>query len=385
MKEHPNLKIIRYLLIIAAGISLGLTWKGDHMGLILFLVILLISQLRMFGDWSDTCWEGLLYLQVLLTLPMNYYLDGQVFALMGLLAVDLALVEDPVRSGLGFTVLTLSGLAVLFPDRLSQWSLNLLFSAPLYLVFRLLREELAKKEAAQSLYDELRISQGKLKEAYDELAVYAQSVEEMTTLRERNRISREIHDSVGHDLSTILIQLGALDKLSQGDARINPMIQNLHEFSKQSLEHARQAVKNLKPVAGTDALGLIQNLLHQYERMTDHEVIFSVSRKKWPLSDDQAAVLFRVIQEFLSNSSKHAQSKKINVTIIFDEESLTLTLKDDGRGVSRIEKGFGLKAMEERLTELGGDLDLSSQLGEGFQAIARLPKVERLKMGGSNE
>ncbi len=116
----------------------------------------------------------------------------------------------------------------------------------LFILATYIKEENSGKLRAQKLYDKLRISEEKLKKANKDLESYANSIEELTVLRERNRISREIHDSVGHSLSTMIIQLGAIEKIAEKDGKLtSEMARNLGEFAKNSLGEVRCAVRAL--------------------------------------------------------------------------------------------------------------------------------------------
>ena len=106
----------------------------------------------------------------------------------------------------------------------------------------------SSKKEAQHLYDKLRISEEKLIKANDELEGYLQSIEEITLLRERNRISREIHDSVGHALSTAMIQLSAMETIADKEgSRLKPIAGNLRAFINESFQDVKRAVRELRP------------------------------------------------------------------------------------------------------------------------------------------
>lgn len=386
MVLHPDTIIVRYILL--AGAALGITSSGRQLthpwGLAFYLVIVISVQLRMFTVTGQRVRNWLVLAEILFMIPLAYFWGGYAFPIAGLLAMEAGLTPGHLRAEGYFMLLLVSQALLLWPgDRLVFW-MGLLFSLMCFLVFRFLRDEFRRKQEAQTLYDRLRLSEDKLKKAYHDLEQHAQSVEEITRLRERNRISREIHDSVGHDLSAILIQLGALDKLSSGDERLNPMIRQLKDYSKDSLEHVRQAVQDLKPdeYKKVDSIILIENLVSQYRKLTGKDVVFSFSRERWALNDDQYAAVYRVIQEFLGNSAKHSDADKVSLTMLFSKTHLTMTLKDNGRGSEHLIKGFGLSSMEERVEELGGTVEFETAADEGFSARIRLPRVQKLKLYG---
>ncbi len=239
----------------------------------------------------------------------------------------------------------------------------------LFILATYIKEENSGKLRAQKLYDKLRISEEKLKKANKDLESYANSIEELTVLRERNRISREIHDSVGHSLSTMIIQLGAIEKIAERDGKLtSEMAGNLGEFAKNSLAEVRCAVRALKPREFEKYEGIlaVEELTKNFEKLTGVKVKLGFSKEKWTLNSDQCFVLYRVVQEFLSNSLKHGKATRVDIFMGFNEENLIITLKDNGQGADKIEKGVGLKSIWERVNELGGTVAYNSKKEEGF-------------------
>ncbi|KYN78301.1 two-component sensor histidine kinase [Clostridium sporogenes] len=256
------------------------------------------------------------------------------------------------------------------------WNLNLTeilsVVASLVMLFILanyIKEENSAKLRAQKLYDKLRISEEKLKKANRDLESYANSIEELTVLRERNRISREIHDSVGHSLSTMIIQLGAIEKIAEKDGKLtSEMARKLGEFAKNSLGEVRCAVRALKPREFEKYEGIlaVEELTKNFEKLTGVKVKLGFSKEKWTLNSDQCFVLYRVVQEFLSNSLRHGKATRVDIFMGFNEENLIITLRDNGQGSDKIEKGVGLKGIWERVNELGGTVAYNSKKEEGF-------------------
>lgn len=238
--------------------------------------------------------------------------------------------------------------------------------------------EQQEKVKAQSIYNQLRISEDKLKKANQDLKEYANSIEELTLLKERNRISRDIHDSVGHSLSTIIIQLGAIEKLANEnqDRNITQMAEQLRSFSKESLEAVRRAVRELKPKEYDEyknILGL-EELIKNFQKLSGVNVRLKVSKETWTLTAEQFGTIYRVVQEFLSNAIRHGQANKVDIIMNFTKESLIMILKDDGKGTNEIKLGIGLKGIEERVGEIGGDVDYHSSLGKGFYLKIKIEK-----------
>jgi signal transduction histidine kinase len=203
----------------------------------------------------------------------------------------------------------------------------------------------------------------------------------LTTLRERNRISREIHDSVGHSLSTIIIQLGAIEKIAEENGELaSQMARNLNDFSKESLEEIRIALRQLKPrgFERYENIQAMEELIKEFTKFTGIEVNFKYTEEKWQLNESQALTIYRIVQEFLSNSLRHGKASKINIYMHYNEDELILTLKDNGQGVEKLERGLGLTNIWERVEELNGEIEYNTGIGQGFLLRLVLKPMENL-------
>ena len=191
----------------------------------------------------------------------------------------------------------------------------------------------------------LRISEDKLKKSNSDLEIYIDSLEELTILKERNRISREIHDSVGHALSTTIIQLGAIENLVSFDKDLKELVFELREFVKKSLIEVRNAINTLKPdeYENYENLFKIKELVNNFSKMTNIDVKITISKYTWKLSSIQSISLYRVIQEALSNCVKHSNATRIQIFFNFNKDNLVINIKDNGTDCKNINKGNGLK------------------------------------------
>lgn len=183
-----------------------------------------------------------------------------------------------------------------------------------------IKEEHEKKLDAQLLYDELRISEEKLKQAKEELELYGASITELAVLKERNRISRDIHDSVGHALSTAIIQLNAMEVIaSKENSSVAPLALNLREFLKNCLQEVREAISTLKPseYQTYQELYRIEELIENFKKLSGMNVRLTISKQKWELSPKMGLTLYRAIQETLSNALRHGQATDASISIHF--------------------------------------------------------------------
>lgn len=227
----------------------------------------------------------------------------------------------------------------------------------------------------QNTYDKLRISEDKLKRANQDLEIYINSVEELAILKERNRISREIHDSVGHSLSTTIIQLEAIKRLLKNNPPLYELVDELRDFVKDSFSEVRTAISKLKPTEYENYQNLfkIDELVKNFSKLTNTDVKLTISKNTWNLSSVQSITLYRVIQEALSNAIRHGKCSKIDIFITFNSNELILNIKDNGLGCKSIVKGNGLNSISERIYELKGKVEFFN-VEDGFLIRATFPK-----------
>ncbi|UTY32875.1 sensor histidine kinase [Treponema putidum] len=226
--------------------------------------------------------------------------------------------------------------------------------------FKLNQHEIISYQKKQ---EELSIQRDELLNSIHDLEIYNESIEDLMTLKERNRISREIHDSVGHGLSTMIIQLNALYAAAKNKNNDLPQkILDLNSFAKKNLEEVRFALRELKPVDYNkyEIIILVHNLIGEFKKMTNINVQFTFSKDIWSLNEKQSHSVYKAVQEFLSNSARYGKPSKITIHFSYTDTSLIITMKDNGAGCIEIKKGIGLKAIEERAKEAGGTVHYES-------------------------
>ena len=211
------------------------------------------------------------------------------------------------------------------------------------------------------------------------LALKAQMIatEENHTLNERNRISRDLHDSVGHTLSTIVIQLAAIAKLTEDKApQAAAMLEQLHQFTKSGLADVRQVIHRIKPqhYQRIAFIEQVRHIISDFEQNSPIKVYFNNNQLLWELSPEQELLFVRAIQEFLGNSNKHSQATEVRIQCHFTDSTVILTMADDGKGTEVINPQMGIVGMQERTKLLGGKVQIQSALNKGFKPRIVLPK-----------
>lgn len=256
-------------------------------------------------------------------------------------------------------------------------AINMIFICIIFLGTNILSDQFIRKNEAQILYDKLRLSEEKLQAAYDDLASYNASLEELTLLRERARMSRELHDSVGHSLSTLIIQLNAVKTLiSLNPEACEGMLEELTTFTKTALENTRRAVRELKPIE-LEKYGFIlsiKELCKKFQELTNIKIKLLFSKESWNVNSDQGHQVYRIIQEALNNSARHGNSTEVNITLNFSNDKLFISIKDNGIGTDTLSPSFGMKGMADRVETLKGTIDFESFKGKGFSIYINIPK-----------
>jgi signal transduction histidine kinase len=210
------------------------------------------------------------------------------------------------------------------------------------------------------------------KEARRSLATHSTTLEHLATSRERNRLARELHDTLAHSLSGIAVQLEAVKALWEDDPeQARAMVEQSLESARGGLSEARRAIQALR-ASPLEQLGL-EAALHQLgEDATERAgfpVLVSVADNVGELDPELENVVYRIADEALTNASRHSVASQVTLDLTRRAGKVRLVVADDGAGFDRdapVPDGhIGLKGMTERAEMVGGILELSSEPGSG--------------------
>jgi signal transduction histidine kinase len=205
---------------------------------------------------------------------------------------------------------------------------------------------------------------------------------------ERRRLARELHDDLGQALSGLKLQLSSLEhrfaEASSSDAaEVRSRLGTMRQLIDGAMQTVRTVVTELRPEA-LDRLGLVAALEWQAETFSRHAGLrcrFSATPDAVELDIGRATSVFRVFQEMLTNVARHAGASRVDVTVEQHDDELTLTVRDNGRGiapgVSVSSRAFGLLGMRERALLLDGTIDLLSVPRRGTTVSLRIPLANR--------
>ena len=195
---------------------------------------------------------------------------------------------------------------------------------------------------------------------------------------ERRRVARELHDELGQTLTGVLLLVDEASKAPP--RRAGAAIEEGREALRNSIEEVRRIVRDLRPEA-LDDLGLpsaMATMAGAFERHTgiplDREVPAAIPH----LSREQELVLYRVVQEALTNVARHSGAGRAGLVVACDDGRVSIAVRDDGRGFKAPPPDHGgINGMRERALLVRGTVDVSSQLGEGTQVVLSIPLHER--------
>lgn len=223
-------------------------------------------------------------------------------------------------------------------------------------------------------------SQQQLAIAREQLRLYALQAEDRATVHERNRIAREIHDSVGHALTAQSIQLHNAIAFWQSDpAKAHQFLIESRELVRTALKDIRHSVSTLRsdPLQGKKLDVAIALLCQNFSSRTKVVPNFSLTLQTLPrpLTEEIKLTIYRIVQEALTNIAKHSQSTEVNLKVQTFPKRLHLFIEDNGRGFNPEQNttGFGLQGMSERVIALDGDIKINSSVGYGCTIAIDIP------------
>ncbi|MEO0948709.1 MAG: sensor histidine kinase [Cyanobacteria bacterium J06641_5] len=247
------------------------------------------------------------------------------------------------------------------------WSALILVSGLVIIFSYLLVDALLKEHQGQK---QLAITNARLRR-------YALRIEELATVQERNRIAREIHDSLGHSLMAISINLEAALRLLQSHPeKAESLLLEMKQLNAKILQEVRESVTALRsdPLQGQSLAAAIADLMAEFQRSTGIQIASTIQLEQPPPRDLSLAT-YRIVQESLTNICKYAAATAVRIAIVRSSEHLLIAIEDNGKGfeLSQNMTGFGLQGMQERALALDGKLEIVTAPGQGCCIEVILP------------
>ena len=214
----------------------------------------------------------------------------------------------------------------------------------------------------------------------DERAEYARSAHRTATVEERQRLARELHDSVSQQLFALtMLAEAAVKQIDQDPKEAKRQLEEVAKAGLTAQTEMRALLLHLRPVylSGDSLQEGIEKLIAELKQHTQLEVNLSIS-EQLSLPETVEEHIFRIVQESLSNILRHAEASSVSINIIKNENKLFLHIRDDGKGfddhrLSRKKTSYGLNTMKERVEELGGTFQIKSRKNQGTYIDIRIP------------
>jgi signal transduction histidine kinase len=213
----------------------------------------------------------------------------------------------------------------------------------------------------------------------EELKTTQRQLQALAVTEERNRIAREMHDSLGHRLTVTIVQLEGAQRLIPSDPdRAARMVGTMRDEMKEALAELRRTVSVVRaPISGDRSLDTaLSTLLQTFQQSTGIPIHFTVSPGFPELPETHQLAFYRIAQEALTNIQRHAMARNAWLQLSADDQKIILVMEDDGKGIadqSETRAGSGLLGMRERAAQLGGEMQLVERQGGGTQLILKVP------------
>ncbi|PEU78172.1 histidine kinase [Bacillus cereus] len=213
------------------------------------------------------------------------------------------------------------------------------------------------------------------------LEQYMSQIERITLAEERNRLSSELHDTVGHAYTSIIMGMETLRTELATEMGIQ-RLDSLLDMGRKSIDDVRGYLHQMdSPCQSPSLIQSLQNLGAEFQEHAQVNVSFRTFGEEYQLSRQAKITFIRCLQESLTNAVRHGQGTEIIVSLQFDEQYTRLEVQDNGKGNVEWQEGFGMNAMKERAMNLQGHLSVYTKPEEGMLVTCTIPRQTEIKDG----
>jgi DNA-binding NarL/FixJ family response regulator/signal transduction histidine kinase len=213
------------------------------------------------------------------------------------------------------------------------------------------------------------------------LEQYMSQIEHITLAEERNRLSSELHDTVGHAYTSIIMGMETLRTELATEMGIQ-RLDSLLEMGRKSIEDVRGYLHQMEsPCQSPSLIQSLQNLGAEFQEHAQVNVSFRTYGEEYELSWQTKIAFIRCLQESLTNAVRHGQGTEIIVSLQFEQQYTRLEVQDNGKGNVEWQEGFGMNTMKERAMNLQGQLSVYTKPDEGMLVTCTIPRQTEIKDG----
>lgn len=374
-KKHLNLyiiKLIAYTILFIISLYFENAQQQRLYVLIAVFFVLLANNMgKYFIDKQNKLYFisflidlALIYmLEINSRLLINYFLHS--FYILILLEASITLeIKNGMIIGVATIIVSLIKFIYLVYykfnlSNISQMIFFLMVNILILIIATFAQYNKQEKEKKDILYKELLDAHKKLKEYTDE-------VQRLSVVDERNRIARDIHDNLGHNMTALIMQLQMAEHYIKSDSpKSQELLTNSIKTAKDSLTGIREVVETLRET-GTflSPDKAIKVLVDEFSEKTGTEIDLTIEGKVTK-NQEAANAMYHILQEGLTNAVRHGSATKICVIINYTDDLIKFSISDNGTGAENIIEGYGMKGIKERANSFNGTVEFKSQ--NGFQ------------------
>lgn len=354
-------------------------------------IILYIAFLCIKNEFPNFSW-GLFALLLYFCLNISIYIVKKVHFIKLILFISIILIifSNRLIHPLFLLLLPMSILELVYYFTLNKWIWFVLAFVPIFyihdslqgiyslialfcfIIFSIVTFINSRLQFKEEQIDQLRMSIQSLTKKLNDHNEFILQSEYTYKLEERNRISQEIHDKIGHSMTGALFQMEAAKHLiNTNQEKATELLQNAINISKDGIEKIRLTLKNLKPTTEQIGIHHMKLFIDEFSTKHDLDIRFVYKGNIDLITPIQWKIIQENITEALTNTMKYAEASKVFIEIHVMNKMIKAYVKDNGTGKVKIKKGIGIIGMEERTASLNGKIIVDGT--DGFSVTTLLP------------
>lgn len=319
-------------------------------------------------------------LEVLLIICISFFDKNDINLLLFYICVSSTIIIHPFKYSLFIVGGYISSMFIIYGIRnsfanLSESFVPMLFNYGVSIAFVMGMSYLVKMQIREK--ERLEHMNGELEQAYRRVIENSAAAEKLSLEQERTRMARELHDTLAHTLTTLIVQLEACKKLAAVDtSRLAGELEKAQEISRSGFNDIKRSIKDLRPKVMEEKtfFASIASIINETMENTNvHITLNNLLPVDIELTSQMEITLFRIIQESMTNSIRHGQATEIQIDLKLDNNMLQLHIVDNGKGCVNIKKGYGIQGIGERVESLKGKVEILSSMGRGFETKVLIP------------
>ena len=308
---------------------------------------------------------------LLIGLSSRYVVNYYIYALYMILMVEAGFIYELKYSKYVIAIIsifTLYHYAVLYYYRsnlgtVSEIFFLVLINTVIILGVVFVKYQKEEKEKQKILFDTLE-------KTHSELLNTTEKLEKLTRVEVKNNIARDIHDTFGHDMMALIMEIEMADILIGEDKdKAKEMLKQAKNSARNGMKTIRKVVETLRDESESIISETIEEMIDQFSKRVDLKVDVFLDEKFYDCSKNIHDSLYRLVQECLTNSVRHGEADYVKIKLERIDNKIMFLISDNGKGNKSFDEGYGLKGMRERISALNGELNIDGLNGfkvEGY-------------------